>query len=275
MSVIQKGRTDAVPPAAEPRRGVFYGWWVVLACSVVATVSSGTGFYGPGLYIANISADFGWPRGSVAGALSLYWLASGLIGPSLGRYVDKHNPQYVMMLGSVLFASALIAQTFVNAIWQLYPIYLVMAMGFAMFGGVPVNTIVARWFTRKRGTAMSLAVSGFSVGGFVVVPLAGAVTAYFGWRAAMYTLAALTVAVVIPLTALVIVARPQHKGLLPDGDTAPHAGASAALPPPDWTAAEALRTTTFWAVVIAWLLGGLAMMGYVANQLSYLKEAGL
>ncbi|MBI4498623.1 MAG: MFS transporter [Chloroflexi bacterium] len=262
------------PPWVYLGQGMFYGWWIVLACFWLATLSSGVGFYGPGLFVPALAQEFGWSRSALTGAVSAYFLTSGLVGPFLGRYVDRNGPRRVMIGGALLFGCGLLALTQVTALWQLYPVWVVMAVGWAGFSGVPINTVIARWFTRRRGLAMSLAVTGFSFGGILIVPWATWMLATLGWRIALVALVLMTWAVVLPLAALVIVGRPADRGLLPDGTPEPVAAGPKAGAP-DWTARAAVGTPTFWAIAAAFFLAMTATMAYITNQLAYLLEAGL
>lgn len=58
-----------------------------------------------------------------------------------------------------------------SALWQLYVLYAVFALGFASAGLVPGTTVVTRWFAERRSVALSVASTGLSVGRILVTPL--------------------------------------------------------------------------------------------------------
>ncbi|MES4791964.1 MAG: hypothetical protein C4321_02315, partial [Chloroflexota bacterium] len=75
----------------------------------------------------------------------------------------------------------------------------------------------------------------------------------------------------------VIVFDPRQMGLLPDGDTAENppppaqrAVLDAQLRP--WTRAQAMRTPSFWAILLAFLLVLVAQTGYVVHQVTFLED---
>jgi hypothetical protein len=41
------------------RRAVFYGWYIVGVCFLIALFSYGLGFYGPGIYLIELQASHG------------------------------------------------------------------------------------------------------------------------------------------------------------------------------------------------------------------------
>ena len=71
--------------------------------------------------------------------------------------------------GTAALAASTAVLPFVTAPWQLYAAYLVMAFGWAGLTSAAISTILARWFDRRRGLAISLALNGASSGGIVIL----------------------------------------------------------------------------------------------------------
>src|SRR3546814_5915583 len=68
-------------------------------------------------------------------------------------------------------AIAALAVTRVSEPWQLWPAFLAMSAGWATMSSVMVNALLAPWFDRRLGMAISLALNGASCGGVIVAPL--------------------------------------------------------------------------------------------------------
>src|SRR5262249_34409254 len=85
----------------------------------------------------------------------------------------------VVSAGSVAMAAGLAALGAVRQPWQLYPAFLVMAIGWGAMSGAAIHIILAPWFPRRRGLAVRLAFNGAALCGVVVapalIPLIGAV----------------------------------------------------------------------------------------------------
>src|SRR2546425_11749161 len=84
--------------------GFFYGWSIVAIAFVTmgVGVNARTAF---SLFFPPILDEFGWPRGLTAGAFSFGFLVSAVLGPLLGRLMDRRGPRAVMLLGVALAGS--------------------------------------------------------------------------------------------------------------------------------------------------------------------------
>ena len=72
-------------------------------------VSTSVTFAPFGVFVIPVSDDFGLPRGQVGLALSFAFLAMGIIGPLVGRWLDRGWTRTMMLPGVVLSGSGLIA----------------------------------------------------------------------------------------------------------------------------------------------------------------------
>jgi MFS family permease len=127
-------------------------------------------------------------------------LASGLMLPWAGRWLDRESPGYtgtVTLLGLAAFSTMMALAT--------GPLLLGVALfGLRFFGqglSANVGTVnAARWFHHNRGKAISFAALGFPLGE-AVLPLLVTFAAFgFGWRATWAGLAVVCVVVFMPLT---------------------------------------------------------------------------
>src|SRR5439155_6429356 len=108
----------------------------------------------------------------------------------------RFGPRVVVAGGSLAMAVGIAALGSVTQPWQLYPAFLVMSVGWGAMSGAAINIILAPWFQRRRGLAVSIAFNGATLGGVIVapalIPLIGAV----GFTRALAT-AALVLLVVL------------------------------------------------------------------------------
>jgi MFS family permease len=115
-----------------------------------------------------------------------------------------------------------------------------------------VNAPVARWFVRRRGLALGVALAGTPLGILVFYPLSQAVIDAIGWRDAWRVFGIAGAVVIAPMALLVLRRQPEDVGLLPDGDTG-GGDAVTSMPTRDaevsWNRAEAMRTPAFWLMV--------------------------
>src|SRR5437763_11461779 len=161
---------EAVGVASEgsPR---YDGWRVVFALFVFAIFAWGLGFYGHGVYLAELQRAKGWPTSLISTATTLYYLSSIGLVLYVSDIIKRFGPRNVLIAGAVCFAAAVAGIAKVDAPWQLFAAYLVMAMGWMLMSLGSITTIAGLWFFDRRGLAISLALTGTSFGGIILTPL--------------------------------------------------------------------------------------------------------
>lgn len=260
------------------RGRIFYGWWIVLATLGVTFVGAGIGFYCMGVFLDPLVKAHGWSKAEVSYAVTVFFVSAGLLGIPVGNIVDRHGPRRVLLVGAGVMGATLIALGHISALWQLYAVYAAMSCGYACLSSVTVSAVVARWFVYKRARALSLMSTGTSLGGVLLVPATTALIGGPGFATATLLLGVLAVGLVVPLALFVIRHDPAELGLSPDGygDQRPvRATASAALDPAFqsrvWTRREAVGTTAFWAITLAFGFVLVGQTAYLVHQISFLK----
>jgi MFS family permease len=261
----------------------FFGWSVVAIAFVTmgVGVNARTAF---SLLFPPILDEFGWPRGVTAGAFSFGFLVSALLGPFLGRLMDRRGPRAVMLLGVALVCAGLGLAPRVGAPWHLYlTLGVLVAGGTVCLGYTGHALFLPNWFVRRRGLAIGIAFSGVGVGAIVILPWLQWLIAGAGWRTACLAMAALVAVALVPLN-LLTRRRPEDMGLLPDGDPAPEATTRGGGHPSnvvdhawvaiDWTLPLAMRTARFWWVAVGFAAGLFAWYAVQVHQTKYLMEIG-
>ncbi len=258
----------------------FYGWIVVAVAFVTmgVGVNARTAF---SLLFPPMLAEFGWDRGVTAGAFSFGFLVAAVLGPVLGRAMDRHGPALVMEGGVLAIAAGLYLATWATAPWHLYLTLGVLVGGGSVAAGYSGQALyLPAWFVRRRALAISIAYAGAGAGSIVLMPLVQATIAEAGWRRACLMLAALVVGLLVPLN-LLVRRRPESLGLLPDGERAgaavrrvPVTVVDAAWAATDWTLARALRTARFWWIGLGFFGALYAWYAVQVHQTKYLVDAG-
>jgi MFS family permease len=240
----------------------FYGWIVVGAVFLMALLSFGLGFYGVSVYVATLQRLHGWSAGAVSAPVTVYYLAGALVTASIASVYGRFGPRAVVAAGGAALAAGLAALGVVTRPWQLYPAFLVMALGWGALSGAAINIILAPWWERRRGLAVSIGFTGATLGGVIIAPLLLPLFGGLGFRRAL-SMAALAALAMLIATASVLRRGPEALGLGPDGDPA---GATPRAPaPPNASRGDALRTWRFWSVSIPFALGLAAQVGVLTH----------
>ena len=258
----------------------FYGWIVVAVAFVTMAigVNARTAF---SLLFPAVITEFGWDRATTAGAFSFGFLTAALLGPLMGRLVDRKGPVWLMQIGVLAIAAGLALASLATQPWHLYLSQgLLVGAGSSAVGYSGQALYLPNWFARRRGLAISIAYAGAGIGAIVLLPQVQGIISASGWRTACLTLAGITLVVLAPLN-LLIRRRPQDLGLMPDGDTAAGAIARRSVHVVDpvwaattWTLARALRTARFWWLVLANATAMYAWYAVQVHQTKYLVSLG-
>ncbi|MCH7738248.1 MAG: MFS transporter [Chloroflexi bacterium] len=202
------------------KKPIYFGWYVCAATVFIGFVSIGArnSF---GVFVIPMSEEFGWSRFTVSIAAALGVFTNGLIQPFMGQLFDRTGGRKLILAG--LFAlgvsTILLALTF-------HILFLIFMFGFvaSMAQGGPAlsNTaaLMARWFKRKRATAISINAAALSLGGLIMVPFSMYLLQATSWRIAWVGLG-IIVLTSLPLAYFFIRERPEDMGLNPDGDPTP------------------------------------------------------
>lgn len=281
---LEVDTTDASLPMRRPPfarvfpPGVFYGWAIAAAVGTLMLVVAGIGYYGLAVFLNPLQEEHGWSNSAVSGAASMYFLASGVTAAFFGPRVDRHGPMGFMTVGFILVGGAASLIGFVQELWQLYAVYLLLAFGFGMSSNVATSAIMTRWFMVKRARAMSVSSTGISLGGVILAPVGAWLVDQGGLELAAPVMGLLVLAVTLPVLWGVIAFDPRQMGLHPDGQdpklslAQTEARMDAASQLRRWTIPQAMRTVPFWAVLGAFTLVLISQTGFVIHQIAFLEE---
>ena len=250
--------------------GLYHGWRIVAVAFLVALFGFGLGFYGPGIYLVALRARFGWSAADIAAAISVYYvLGAALLFLFVGPAFERHGVRRVVIAGAFALAAGLAALTLASRLWQVHAAFAVMSIGWATMSGAAINIIVAPWFDRRRGLAVSLALNGASAGGVVMAPLLVFLIDRFGFATALPLAGALMLAVLLPLLGLV--AREKRPGEYDRDDVPSAAGvAPSTEQAPPWNTRKVLRDPKFITISLPFALGLTAQVGFLTHQVAFL-----
>ncbi|MDE2838389.1 MAG: MFS transporter [Chloroflexota bacterium] len=258
-----------------PRGKPFYGWTVVSVLGVFGAV--GVGLAGPNfaLFIVPVSEELGWKSSTFGWAFFLRFLMVLAAGPLIGRLIDLRGPRLPVVGALLVAGGAVLWLSRIAAAWELMAAFMLIGLvGMGRANDLQAGASIAKWFVRRRGLAMGIALGGTPLGVAVYYPLTQLLIDNAGWRGALVWLAVSGIAVAVPLS-LLLRRQPEDVGLLPDGD-APSSGASSgasgaplrAAPSEErsLTRREAMRTGRFWL-----MLGGFTAMTYGVSTLAIFR----
>ncbi len=197
--------------AREPHGGWFYGWIMVFGIFLMVVVSAGI-FMSFGVFLNPLLEDFGWTRGTVSLAYSIFMLTGGICTLLIGGMVEHYSIRKILMIGGTIHALGIMLTSTTQELWQLYVFYGVLAsMGRSTFN-ICYVTLVNRWFHEKRGMATGFITSGQGMGPFLFSPFATFLIVAYSWRTAFFVIGIMMLGAVV-IAWIFIRNRPEDMGL--------------------------------------------------------------
>jgi cyanate permease len=247
----------------------YAGWRVVFACFLLALFLFGFGLYGHGVYLTELQRLNGWPAALISGASTLSFLLANTFATFTSELVARLGPRQLVLLGIAALAASMTLLASATAPWQVYVAFILMSLGWIGMGVVVIATVVSLWFVRRRGLAISLALTGASSGGVVVTPLLVLLVERFGFATAMLTATAVMVAVLVPV-AVAWIGPPSAAG--PAEAQANDASQARISSAPDQVSrAKLMRSIALWTISIPFALALLAQIGFIVHQIALLE----
>ena len=255
-----------------------YGYWIVLAGLVTLTLTAGFAFFGFSVFNKPIADEFGWSRGEVTAAFSIFIITAAILSPIVGWLTDKRGPRQVLFLGTIALSLALFLLSRTSALWNYYLFHLCLGIGHVLLGTIPLSIIISNWFHRSRGTMQGLAFTGIGLGGIVLAaPIGNYLIPNIGWRNAYLVITIFLLFIMLLLLFFVVKEHPQQKGLRPYGQEAAEAAddhGSKTRETIGFNRKEAMGTLTFWIIALTSTVYGAGLTAALQNQVSILTEQG-
>ena len=264
-------RVDRV---VRPEGHVFFGWYIVLAAAGVQMLAGMLWMQCYGAYMVLLQEDFGWSKTLVAGAFALTRVESGILGPLQGWLADRFGPRLILQFGTLVFGAGFILFSRVDSLFSFYLTFILVALGASLGGFATLMVSLVHWFNRHRAKAVAISQIGYSLGGLSVPVVIIALEA-FGWRTTALASGVLVLVIGLPLVS-VVRHRPETHGEAVDGiraDASQSAVAHVHRDQPDFTAREAMRTSSFWLISVGHGLALLAVSSMMVHLIPHLSES--
>ena len=194
----------AEPQAADESA---YAWMRLLVSLALMTIG-GAGMYSVTVVLPRIQAEFGVARADASFPYTLTMVGFGIGGILMGRLADRFGVMVPVMIGAVGLGLGFVAAGSAGSVWQ-FTLAQGILMGLlgtsATFAPLVADT--SQWFTRRRGIALAICMSGNYLAGAVWPPIVQHFVGSVGWRQTYIGIGVFCVVAMVPL-ALVLRRRP-------------------------------------------------------------------
>jgi MFS family permease len=255
---------------AHSEESLFYpGWRVVGVCQIGVLTGIATIFFTIfTLFIKPWQQDFGWSREQISQAFSLAAISVAICSPFMGRLLDRYEPRKLITSMMVAFGLGITSLAWLTPnLERLYAT--TVFIGIAGTGTYQLGyaRIVASWFERRLGTALSIVVAGSGIGSLFFPPLVQHAITIYGWRHTYLILSILPLLLGAPLTFFFAPSpRNQSSRKLDETQLGAHAGLH-------WR--RALASRSFWLIALGVCCMSLAENGALVHLAPMLSDRGL
>lgn len=178
------------------------GFWILLSGALILALSLGIR-HGFGLFLAPMSAEFGWGRETFAFAIALQNLIWGIAQPFTGAIADRFGAMRTVLVGGILYAVGLVLMGYSDSAFSL-SMSAGLLIGIGLSGtsfSVILGAVGRAVPLERRSMAMGISAAAGSFGQFIMLPGTLGLIGWLGWSAALLVLG-LLVAFIVPLAAL-------------------------------------------------------------------------
>lgn len=179
------------------------GWLVVFGLLLVMAVCHGIITAGLPVLDKVLLNELGISRADLKLRESIFLLSSGCSGLAIGLLTQRLQPRTIVLSGLGLLAVTLAAYGHARTIGQIYALYVLLGMCFASSHVVIVVLMVRRCLATRQALAISVALSGTSLGSAIFPNLTVMALERFDWRQVLTMLAVLPL-LVLPIAAVLL-----------------------------------------------------------------------
>jgi len=259
---------------------LYYGWLVLAVCFFIVMCSSGVRS-SMGVFITPMETDMQWARNDITRVLSLGIFVGALSFILMGYLYDRYGGRRVITAALIMVGISVFLLSRVNSIFGLILIYGILgsvASSGASF--VTIHSLLAKWFYRRRGLAMSLSAAGGSIGPLLFAPFCAFLIEAFDWRTAFLFIGGMVLFIGAPLAALFL--KDDPLGQIPDSErdetgVQDKEEVQVKMEGPLFTSRwkQALSTSPFWQLSAAYLVCGITTNIISVHFVPFAEDQGV
>ena len=244
-----------------------YGWAVLIGLLLMYAASNGIVLNTVPLFFPEIIKEFNIDQADVQRGPALLFLLIALLSPLMGYLLDRFNARLLITLGAIGLALDVLFFSQIANYQQFLIFYVAYSFCLALCGIISSMYLVTNWFHKHRGKAVGILLLGSSLGGAIFPPLAGKWIKTMGWQAAAGQLGIIAaVIILVPLFFIRNKKRAEFSASFSSLQTQLY---------PDITLKEAVRTPTFYFLLVGTSVLWFCINGIINNNALYLSDLKL
>ncbi|MDQ8207486.1 MFS transporter [Coraliomargarita sp. SDUM461003] len=259
----------------------YYGW-VILVVGTLGMISAVPGSPpGMSVFVDDMIGALDLERSSFALAYTLGTIAAGVCAPIAGRFIDRLGARVMGCLSYFGLGLILLFTGYIGQIYSMFPsaettsvpyAFILIFISFAgirlmgvSFSMTTCRSMVFRWFEGKRGWAAAINGTMLSLSFSTAPLLLNGFVISLGWQRTWITLGCIFIFGMTTMAYVFFRDSPEACGVEVEQSTSKRKDSKIRVPiVKEFTAPEALRTSTFW-----YFVAGLALNGLIGTGISF------
>jgi predicted MFS family arabinose efflux permease len=186
--------------ASSPR----YRYLVLAGCCLLQFGGMGVQSNSMGIFYPYVCQELGFSVAQLSLHTTIRGLVTTLFLPLAGWLFSKVNPRVLLTAAGAMLCGSTLSMAFFHHVYQWYlaSAFAGVAGAFLFLTATPI--LLTRWFPRKSGMAIGIAMAFTGLGGAVMSPLGTWWTEQWGWRSAYLLFGTVGAATILPCTLLVL-----------------------------------------------------------------------
>jgi len=197
----------------EKNKKFFYGWGIVFGCVLITSTIVPVVMSLSNKFLIPVTKEMGISRSAFSMISTILQALGIFLSPIVAKKIATGNIRKIMGISVIGFSLAYASYSFAQNVFHLY--ISAFAVGIFYFSStiIPVSIIITNWFVKQRGFAMSLAMSGIGVGGFIFSPIVTYLLETYGWRVSYRIMALIVFVIAFPVVTFLLRKKPEDMGL--------------------------------------------------------------
>lgn len=191
----------------------FYGWWIVIGSVLVSSTIVPSAMALTSKFLVPVTTDMGISTSAFTLGNSILQGMGIFLAPIITKKLSTGNLKRFQIISIIVYSVVYALYGLMQTTLHLYLISFVLGIAFLGTTIIPISIMITNWFERKRGLAMSLALSGVGVGGVILSPLITNWLERFGWRTTYFIFAIIMLVVSLPVSIFIFKKSPDDMEL--------------------------------------------------------------
>ncbi|MTD38059.1 MFS transporter [Erwinia sp. CPCC 100877] len=244
---------------------IFYGWKILVVCTLITCLMVPPVVGVASRFVVPVTTSLGISRSTFAMSNTIVQAIGIFLSPLVSRKLASGDLKKIQTLSIAGFAIALASYGFAQNAVSLYISSFFVGLFYIPSTFLPVTFVITNWFELHRGLAMSIAMAGIGLGGFIYSPVVTFLLTQVGWRGTYQVMGAAIAVIVLPSVFFIIRKNPSDLGLEPLKSEARPEEKSSESKEQVMSMQSAQTKSFFFLFLIGMLLNGIINNGAIGN----------